>query len=470
MPTLATAPSGRQDVLPQGLRRSTVVHAGCPATERPELLRQLAALNISVVWADASPELLETARRRSLPVVLDLGSGSGLLHAATDLRTQSPATLVFAAVSPTRPDLAREAVLTGCADVFMRPLNVELLAETIRREAGSGAPADDVKASEYRGGQLYCLSPAMCETVAAVAAVAPVAWTGVVVRGETGSGRRAVGRAVHAADKQARSQRFVAVDCGAFDPHDLEAELFGAVAQDGARGPECVSRSSRVFEARGGTLYLEHVSEAASRVQARLARLLRDREAVVSETGQTTPFVLRPIAAIESGFEAAVEDGRVRDELYRRLAGMHVSVPPLRQRREDIPLLANYFVRRACAARRIPPKVLTRGALSLLGALQWRGNAGELKGLLETIVTGGRGSLIALEDVLTYVRLDGGAMIFADSGTLRQARARFESEYIAAVLRRHRGRVTEASKALGIQRPNLYRKMRALKVTRTGRA
>jgi DNA-binding NtrC family response regulator len=118
----------------------------------------------------------------------------------------------------------------------------------------------------------------------------------------------------------------------------------------------------------------------------------------------------------------------------------------------------------------VPPKTLSRSALSLISALPWRGNAVELRRLLESIVTGlqgGRG--IALEDVLAHVRLDGGEAPCV-SGTLKQARSRFEKEYIATVLERHRGRISDAARVLGIQRTNLYRKMRSLKVTTESRA
>ena len=162
-----------------------------------------------------------------------------------------------------------------------------------------------------------------------------------------------------------------------------------------------------------------------------------------------------------------MQEGRVREELLRRLSVIRIDMPALRNRREDIPALANYFLREICAALQVPPKTLSRSALSLISALPWRGNAVELRRLLDSIVDaacqGGRG--IALEDVLAHVRLDGGGAP-AVGGTLKQARSRFEKEYIATVLEQHRGRISDAARALGIQRTNLYRKMRSLKVAR----
>jgi two-component system nitrogen regulation response regulator NtrX len=264
---------------------------------------------------------------------------------------------------------------------------------------------------------------------------------------------------------------FITVDCAGCDGSELDVQLFGPSPRghniDHASGLERVSRQSVLYHARDGTLYLQNIADAPARVQARLARLLRDREAIVTETGEAVPFDVRPMAGVAPGFDTAVEDGRVREDLVRRLSVIRIEMPPLRNRREDIPALANSFLREKCASLRIPPKTLSRSALSLLSALPWRGNADELRRLLDSIVTGiqgGRG--IALDDVLAHVRLDGGAALFAPGATLKQARSRFEKEYIATVLEQHHGRIGDAARALGIQRTNLYRKMRSLKVAR----
>ncbi len=175
------------------------------------------------------------------------------------------------------------------------------------------------------------------------------------------------------------------------------------------------------------------------------------------------------MASVDDTFDSAVQDGRIREDLFRRLSVIRIDMPSLRNRREDIPALANYFVREICASLHVPPKTLSRPALSLIAALPWRNNGPELRAVLESVLSGlqeGRG--ISLEDVLAHVRLDGGAGA-PSGGTLKQARARFERDYIASVLDQHRGRIAEAAKALGLQRTNLYRKMRSLRVSRERR-
>jgi two-component system nitrogen regulation response regulator NtrX len=447
----------------------SVLYLGCPAPERADAEKQLGAVNVSVVWGENAAFALNELRQRNMPVLLDLSNGASALQIAREIRSQRASTLMFAVVDSRRPDLTTEAVLAGMADVFARPIGGRRVANAIERERKYEAHDTTPAAPLENGDELYAHSLAMREVMALISRAAGMR-AGVLVRGEEGSGRQVAARAIHALQR-AGDGAFVAVDCGAFDGAELDAQLFGAPPRghngDGASGLERVSRQSRLHHARGGTIYLQNIAEAPTRVQARLARLLRDREAIVTETGGAIPFDVRPVAGVGPGFDMAVEDGRVREDLLRRLSVIRVEMPALRNRREDIPALANCFLREKCASLRLPPKTLSRSALSLLSALPWRGNAEELRRLLDSIVTGmqgGRG--IALDDVLAHVRLDGGAALFTTGATLRQARSRFEKEYIATVLDQHHGRIGDAARALGIQRTNLYRKMRSLKVAR----
>jgi DNA-binding NtrC family response regulator len=444
----------------------SVLYLGCPAAERPETERVLALASVSVVWADNVGYALVELQRRELPVLLDLSRGAAALQTARELRAHRASTLMFAVVDARRPDLTTEAVLAGMADVFARPLGGRRVANAIDRELGYESHQGP---QPVNGDDLYTHSPAMREVMALVTRASSMR-AGVLIRGEQGTGRQVTARAIHSAQNGSAGP-FIAVDCAAYDTDEVDAQLFGAPSLNGddplARGLERVSRNSRLYDAIGGTLYLQNIADAPTRAQARLARVLRDREAVLAETDAAINLDVRPMAAADPDFDSAVQEGRVRDDLFRRLSVIRIEMPPLRSRREDIPALANFFLREICAALRLPPKTLSRPALSLISALPWRGNADELRSLLEGVVTGlqgGRG--IGLEDVLAHVRLDGGSVVFSNGGTLRQARARFERDYIAAVLEHHHGRISDAAKALGIQRTNLYRKMRSLRVSR----
>jgi DNA-binding NtrC family response regulator len=362
--------------------------------------------------------------------------------------------------------------------VFARPLGGWRVANAIEREARyeSRQAGGSLEAS---GDDLYSQSPAMRE-VSALVAHASTVRTGVLIRGESGTGRQVTARVIHAS-QHGTSGAFVMVDCAAFDSASLDVHLFGEAARSSngdhpPHGLELVSSQGRLYAALNGTLYLQNVGEASTRVQARLARVLRDREAMLVESKSAIAFDVRPIAGVDPNIDSAVQEGRVREDLFRRLAAIRIDLPPLRRRREDIPALANYFLRDVCASLHIPPKTLSRPALSLISALPWRGNGLELRTFIERVVSGlpsGRG--ISLEEVLTHVRLDGDSVVVSNGGTLREARAHFEREYIAAVLEQHQGRISDAARTLGIQRTNLYRKIRTLRVmarrrTRGGRA
>jgi DNA-binding NtrC family response regulator len=447
------------------------LYLGCPTAERPDTEKVLGSANIEVVWADTVAGAVHELQRRELPVLLDLSRGVAAIQLARELRTERSSTLIFAVVDSRRPDLTTEAVLAGMADVFARPLGGRRVASAIDRELSyeeRGSP----RSADIPGDSLYSHSPAMREVMALIIRASTMR-AGVTIRGEEGTGRQVAARAVHEMSPSRTKGAFIAVDCASYEPEQLDVDLFGSTPRHGdepARGLVRVGRHSRVFDAHGGTLYLQHVGEAPTRVQARLARLLRDREAVLIESGETVPLDVRPMAGVDLNFDAAVQEGRVREDLARRLSVIRVDMPPLRNRREDIPALANYFLRDLCGSLHIPAKTLSRPALLLIAALPWRGNAVELRSMLESVVAGLRGGRgIGLEDVLAHVRLDGGSAGYATGGTLRQARARFEREYISATLEQHHGRVSEAARALGIQRTNLYRKLRLLRVARERR-
>ena len=288
----------------------------------------------------------------------------------------------------------------------------------------------------------------------------------VLLSGERGTGRETLARAIHARSRYGQGP-FVAIDCAKYSPHDLEAHLFATSGLSGSverRSLERVRRNAQLFLSKGGTLFLQNLLDLPARLQTRLLRVLRDGEVVIMDEGTRVELDHRVITAGDASFDAAVQDGRMLPDLYKRLSAVRVDVPALRQRREDIPELAVHMLNALCARERLAPKQLSDAAKSILAALPWRGNGEELQRLLEVLVMRASSATISLDDVLANVRLDGQATWFAVGGSLREARARFETEYIAAVVAHHHGRIPEAAKTLGIQRSNLYRKMRRLNV------
>src|SRR5262249_8891277 len=303
---------------------------------------------------------------------------------------------------------------------------------------------------------------------------------GVLICGEPGTGREVMARAIHhgsvrgavgSLDDLLRdamrpvggSPPFVSVDCTAGS--DVEEIVFGTV-RDAQEHPDSISARCSLHRASGGTLFLRAVHEMPGRVQTRLARVLRDGEVRVQlESGASI------VEAVNVRLMASIDSGnpwneRMTPELERRLAPHCIALPPLRERREDLAALVRGLLCDICHALKVQVKSMSAQALELLCAMPWRGNLTELRGLLHALVMKVPDRLIRLNDVLANIRLDGRALTFHGGGTLREARERFEHDYVEAVLELHRGRIPEAARALGIQRTNLYRKIRQLAVHR----
>ena len=291
--------------------------------------------------------------------------------------------------------------------------------------------------------------------------------TGVVISGEPGTGRRTLARAIHARDSRPDAP-FVEVECARRANPDLESRLFGppaateTAADNGAAGLEAVVSDSLAYQARRGSLLLLNVVDMPARVQARLARLLRDNEAWHVDACARVPADIRPMACVDRSFDDAVRQGWVRAELGALLTESHIRVPPLCERREDIPALANHLLDETCVRAGAAPKTLTRAALALLSAMPYEDNARELRLVLERLARRVPGPSISLEDVLAGMEFSRGTKMAFAGATLREARRQFERQYIEGTLERHQGRVAGAARALGIQRTNLYRKMRTL--------
>jgi DNA-binding NtrC family response regulator len=281
----------------------------------------------------------------------------------------------------------------------------------------------------------------------------------VLFTAEPGTAVDSVARELHARSRQAAAP-YVIVECASGDAARLDRVLFGVTADDGPTDLEAVSSDSRIAAARGGTLFLQDVAELPAGPQARLARIARDGEVRVDRTPVRTAF--RLVASAPPGIDSDVHAHRFRADLYRRLSTVRIDVPPLRERPEDVPAIVARVVEDICAARGLAPRTFTHAAMALLAALTWPGNLAELHGVIDRVIAETREETIHVEHVLPSLQLHRPPAPFVPVGNLREARLRFERDYIAAVLQHHDWRMADAAHTLGIQRPNLYRKARQL--------
>lgn len=279
---------------------------------------------------------------------------------------------------------------------------------------------------------------------------------GVLLVADPGADVESVAREIH--DRRHATAPYIHVVCGAADPAGLDRMLFGDPVAAGDL--EAVTADSRIAVACGGTLFLQDVADLPSAVQARLAHIAREGEMRID--GQVTMTNLRLVASASPGIDGEVHSNRFRSDLYRRLVTSRIDLPALGSRSEDVPAIAARLLEDICATRGSAPRTFTQAALALLGALTWPGNLAELHGVVERVVLDAPHDVIQIEDLLPSLNLNRAPVTFAPAGNLREARLRFERDYIAAVLQHHGWRMAEAAETLGIQRPNLYRKARQL--------
>ena len=449
----------------------TVLYLPTSARDGAGVKERLAREGATVTLAlDLTDALQALSSKRFMLVMTDLAADRTSISTVRLLRAQAPALPIVAIADPNFPILGSEAIDAGASDILPWPFDDQELAGVLAA-ARDAVAVDPSPGRVELADRVFDHSATMRTVSAAMKAAAPRG-TAVLICGEQGAGKHLIARTLHERDHDYLTRPLVNIDCGAEGPHELERRLFGTVGDrpidpEKPATPERATRDSAILSAQGGSLVLTGLAEAPARVQARIAQVLRDREVFSADLNEVIPLTLRPIGIVGPDVDLAIADGRLRRDLVERLAQVRIDVPPLRRRREDIALLAAHLLRRACDAEGTGTKRFSRAVLTLFLALPWRGNGSELREVISATVRGTRHAVIQLEDVLEHVRFDPGPVESRGAAvTLRDARANFERECISAALVRHQGRVGEAAKALGIQRTNLYRKVRQLKISR----
>lgn len=412
-----------------------------------EMLERRGHAVTQVEQAAQARAVLDQASDPSLVIVLDLARPEALrfLRAPMVQRAGIP---VICVADRRKPDASSEALRLGIADLVSRPVREDDLTAAIANAREFAHTAGTTKPEappglELLAGSVFGASPAIREVLALVRRIAP-SRCNVLVLGERGTGRESVARAVHGQSPR-RDQPFIKIDCSGAKESGASLELH------------------RDFAA-GSTVYLHEMNHLDELAQREVVDLLRKREAA------DDPLDLRFVAGAAPRVDDWVARGDLRVDLVETLGVVRIELPPLRQRTEDIPLVATHFLKEASRRNGIPPKTFSRSALTLLSALPWQGNASELRALTERLAVVITRGVVLLEDVLANVRLDGAEARGGPSGTLREARERFERDFVAAVLQHHRGRMGDAARELGIERTNLYRKIKQLNIRWTAGA
>ncbi len=359
---------------------------------------------------------------------------------------------------------AVRAIKMGAFDFVEKPLSLEktvLVVNNALRQRRLEAENRALRARVDRRLTMVGESQVMQQLREQVAMAAPTNGR-VLIYGENGTGKELVARSIHALSRR-RTNTFVEVNCAAIPEELIESELFGHVR--GAFTGAVSDRRGKFEAADGGTLFMDEIGDMSLKTQAKVLRVLQEQ--VMEAVGGTSKIRVdvRVLAATNKDLPSEIRGGRFREDLYFRLNVIPIFVPPLRDRQEDIPMLAEHFMATLAEEYGRRVKMLDVSAVARLQAYTWPGNVRELRNVIERLIIMVPGDTIAASD-LAFLAADRPGAAEAtewpiDGLTLFEARDQFERAFIMRGLAAHQGNISRAAEALGVERSNLYRKMRA---------
>jgi two-component system NtrC family response regulator len=411
--------------------------------------------DFTLLFAEGRAQALSAlAREQPAVVSLDLGlppspeTAECGLEALDQILRAAPATKVVVLTGNGGRDSAIRSVQLGAFDYHQKPIQLNDLKVVLQRAAylqTLEAEADQ-RANEpaIRFADMLGHTPAMREIFAVVGRIARTDVT-VLIQGESGTGKELLARAVHA--HSARSHRpFIAINCGAIPDTLLEAELFGH--ERGAYTGAHTQRRGKLELAEGGTLFLDEIGEMSPPLQVKLLRFLQHRELERIGGREVLRVDARVVAATNKELKAELQARRFREDLYYRLSVVNLTLPPLRERGEDVVLIAGALLQKSCKAHR--RKLRFGGsALEAIAQHPWPGNVRELENAVERAVLMARGKLVEARDLGIEVKE-------RPTPSLREARDLATRKALVDALTTTRGNITQASRVLAVSRPNIH--------------
>jgi two-component system, NtrC family, nitrogen regulation response regulator NtrX len=366
-------------------------------------------------------------------------------------------------------ETAVKAVRLGAQDFVEKPLSLEKTVLAVRNALRQRRLESQLRELRQQLDARYAMvgeSPALQRLREEIRQAAPSNGR-VLIFGENGTGKELVARAIHAQSQRAAGP-FVEVNCAAIPEELIESELFGHTK--GAFTGAHATRKGKFELADGGTLFLDEIGDMSLKTQAKVLRALQEQRVEPVGGSGSVDVDVRVIAATNKDLEAEIRAGRFREDLYFRLNVIPFQVPPLRDRREDIPLLVRHFMQVLSAEHGRKAREVVPDALEALARLPWPGNVRELRNILERMVIMTPGERIELQHLPATLAsslparppaADESSPTASGDGTLLAAREAFERRYILERYRECGGNMSRTAESLGVERSNLYRKMKA---------
>jgi two-component system nitrogen regulation response regulator NtrX len=400
-------------------------------------------------------------------VLLDIWlPGIDGLETLQRIRENNPEQLVIMMSGHGTIETAVKATKLGAYDFIEKPLSLEKVLISIENALKISQLVEEnrsLKASMAKEYEMIGSSPAIRNLKEQIAIAAPTSgW--VLITGENGTGKELVARAIHHYSKR-KDKPFVEVNCAAIPEELIESELFGH--EKGAFTGATTQRKGKFDQAHEGTLFLDEIGDMSLKTQAKILRILQERKFERVGGNRTIEVDVRVIAATNKDLEEEIQEGNFRQDLYYRLNVLPFHVPPLRERREDIPLLAKHFLAYFCSKESRESKTLEQEALEAMTAYNWPGNVRELKNIVERLVIMIQHPTISQADLPTSIQRaeqhgHGMAMYVPGNGvSLKQARENFEKEFILQKLQENEGNISRTAEAIDMERSNLHRKIKS---------
>jgi two-component system nitrogen regulation response regulator NtrX len=378
------------------------------------------------------------------------------------IRSEDPQALVIMISGHGTIDTAVEATRKGAYDFLEKPLDTDRLLVTLRNALEVKGLSASVERLLSQVESRYEIVGSSFQIRQVLERTERVGSTDarVLITGENGTGKELVARAIHRLSSRSDAP-FVEVNCAAIPSELIESELFGHIK--GSFTGAVADRTGKFEQAHGGTLFLDEVGDMSPATQAKVLRALE--QGVITRVGSSKAIQVdvRVVAATNKDLEAEIREGRFREDLFYRLNVVPIEVPPLRERREDIPMLVRHFVDLLEKTDRVSPREISSAAVERLQALDWHGNVRELRNTVERLLILSSGNVIGVEDVdLLVSGREGGGGLGAEllqAESFSEFKEQAERAYLLQRLREHDWNVSETARSVDMPRSNLYKKI-----------
>jgi len=412
---------------------------------------------------DNALKAIELAREQNFDLIFSdvIMPGKDGLSLLADLKLHDITTPVLMMSGQAQIEMAVRATRLGALDFLEKPISSDRLLVTVENALKLQRLESENRSLKQRLGkhEIVWTSAIMRQVMAQVERVA-ASESRVCILGETGTGKELIARALHQRSPRATGP-FITLNCAAVPAELIESELFGH--EKGSFTGAAVRHIGKFEQAEGGTIFLDEIGDMPLIMQAKLLRVLEEAEIERIGGGKPIAVNVRVLVATHRNLEGLVREGKFRQDLFHRIYVFPLTLPALRERRDDIPILVEYFARQICSQNNWKPIRFGSEAMSSLSNYCWPGNIRELRNVVERLMLLATNNEVTAETVQTTIpSSEDGYLKGTGSGDLVSRLRNFERDIILAELKRHNYHITNAAKALGLERSHLYKKAEQL--------